>query len=237
MLARMSKLRRDVKALASKILPDSERLRYLLHLPKLERWRRSRAATAPRFADRVALYRHLQSEVLAGAPISYLEFGVYRGDSLRVWTELNRHPQSHFYGFDTFTGLPDEWRGFASRHAKGVFDVGGRTPEIPDQRVSFVVGLFQESLPAFLASHSLTGQRVLHIDCDLYGSSLYVLTRCDDILVAGSVVIFDEFSAMLHEFRSLEDYCASYRRDYEVLGAVARGAGGGYFSEVAIRMR
>jgi len=50
------------------------------------------------------------------------------------------------------------------------------------------------------------------------------------------VVLFDEFSSMLHEFRALEDYCSAFRRDYEVVGVVGRGAYTSYFPQIAIRM-
>ena len=232
----MGRLRRDIKALASKILPDSEQLRYLSQLPKLETWRRSRARSAPLLPDRLALYDHVNSAVLGGRPLTYLEFGVFRGESIRDWSQLNRHPESRFFGFDTFTGLPDAWRGFKSGHAKGVFDVGGETPDIRDARVSFIRGLFQDTLPAFLARQPLAPPLVVHVDCDLYSGALYVLSRCNDVLAAGSVIVFDEFSAMLHEFRALEDYCAAYRRDYAVVGVVAKGPYFSYYPQVAIRM-
>ncbi|MBN1424032.1 hypothetical protein JXA88_05690 [Candidatus Fermentibacteria bacterium] len=81
----------------------------------------------------------------------------------------------------------------------------------------------------------MEGQVVLHADADLYSSTLYVLTRCNDILRPGSVVIFDEFASVLDEFRALEDYCAAYMRDYEVI-AVTRTPTD-YFAHLALRMK
>jgi hypothetical protein len=57
------------------------------------------------------------------------------------------------------------------------------------------------------------------------------LTKCDDLLVPGSIVIFDEFSSVLNEFAALADYCSAYRRSYEVIGATSE-----YFAQIAIRM-
>lgn len=57
--------------------------------------------------DRNWLYRSvIEQEALDRCPINYLEFGVYRGDSLRLWLDGISHPDSRFVGFDTFTGLP-----------------------------------------------------------------------------------------------------------------------------------
>src|SRR5271156_5265808 len=45
--------------------------------------------------DRNWLYRSvIEREALHQGPIDYLEFGVYRGDSLRVWVEEIPHPNS-----------------------------------------------------------------------------------------------------------------------------------------------
>jgi hypothetical protein len=48
-------------------------------------------------------------------------------------------------------------------------------------------------------------------------------------MTSGSIVIFDEFSSVLHEFRAVEDYIDAFRREYEVLGAA-----GEYYEKVAI---
>jgi len=42
-----------------------------------------------------------------------LEFGVWQGESTRFFAGLNRSPSSRFYGFDSFEGLPEDWRGMA----------------------------------------------------------------------------------------------------------------------------
>jgi O-methyltransferase len=60
---------------------------------------------------------------------------------------------------------------------------------------------------------------IINIDADLYSSALFVLTMSYKILKKGSIVIFDEFSSMLHEFRAFEDYCKAYNVDFEVLAS------------------
>lgn len=163
------------------------------------------------------LYFQRISGLLGGSaqPITFLEFGVYRGDSLRQWTALNTHPDSRFIGFDSFTGLPERWR---SRKA-GYFDCGGHAPQIDDARVSFVPGWFNQTLPSALNQLlPLPPERqvLVHLDADLYSAALYVLTTLSARL-SGFPVMFDEFGA--GEGRALKDLLAAYGGTFEpVLG-------------------
>ncbi len=224
----------SVKKMLSQALPDSRRLRILSWLPRLETWRQEYAGKCPTFEHRYKMYEWLNQSVLQNVAIDYLEFGVFEGDSIRRWSELNSNPKSRFTGFDTFTGLPETWDTFTGPVEGGYFNVGGAFPKINDARVSFVKGLFQESLPGFRQTFSTSDQLVVHIDADLYSATLYVLTYLNDLLKPGTVVVFDEFSSILHEFRAMEDYCASYMRKYEALAVVCSEVD--YYSQIAVRM-
>lgn len=226
---------RWMKEILSKALIDSPRLRYLSYIPRLDTWRKQHTERYPVLESRQELYSYINAEIIGGSRINYLEFGVFGGDSMGRWTSINDDAQSRFWGFDTFSGLPEDWEQFRGGMNKGAFDVGGAFPDIPDPRVSFIKGLFQETLPTFLQGFRPDAQLVVHCDADLYSSALYVLTRCNDILVPGSIVIFDEFSSVLHEFRALEDYCSAYMRTYEVIGATQLPTE--YYPHVAIRMK
>jgi O-methyltransferase len=158
-------------------------------------------------------------EHLSHSPILYLEFGVYRGASIRSWLERIPHPDSLFVGFDTFTGLPEHWR---PTEPLGAFDAGGKLPDITDPRCSFEVGLFQDTLPAFIQHHDLSRRLVINLDADLFTSTLFVLTTLAPKLKPGDILFFDEFSCPLDEFRAFEVFTKTFRVQYEVLGA-ARG--------------
>ena len=80
-------------------------------------------------------------------PFTYLEFGVYEGDSISWWLGADQHPASRFVGFDSFVGLPEDW---LPDIRKGHFTTGGQPPAIRDPRCSFNVGWFRDTLPEFL---------------------------------------------------------------------------------------
>ena len=132
-----------------------------------------------------------------------LEFGVATGATLRIVRE--ELPDRPAYGFDVFTGLPEDWRtGFPA----GAFS----QEELPDVAgAELVVGLFEETLPGFMAEHP-GPVAFLHLDADLYSSAVTVLEHVGPRLVEGSVVVFDEYfnypGWQAGEHRAWEDFVA-----------------------------
>ena len=200
------------------MVPNSGRLRYLLQKPVMEEWKRN-SGQYPFFEQRFEMYDYVNNEILQGCEIDYLEFGVFKGESIKYFSKLNQQQNSRFVGFDTFEGLPEDWVEFSRTVKKETFTTEGKMPSINDDRVSFVKGLFQHSLPGFLETFTPDKQLVIHNDSDLYSATLYVLTYMNRYLVPGTVIIFDEFYSVLDEFRALEDYASAYMRKYEVIAA------------------
>ncbi len=168
--------------------------------------------------DRQAVHSAVADVVGRSCRIQYLEFGVFRGESILKWAEeYNRHSASRFAGFDTFTGLPEDW---TKSHPTGTFNVGGRPPTTADTRVSFVSGLFQDTLETFLDNQFVPSvPTVIHIDCDLYSATLFVLASLHRVLEPGTCVIFDDFYSMNHEFRAFLDFCRAFNCQWTALAA------------------
>lgn len=172
------------------------------------------------YKNRVSLHEHIiRAEGLDQRPIHYLEFGVAGGTSFAWWVKANQNSRSLFYGFDTFEGLPEDWHFFK----KGAFSFD--IPFMDDPRGTFIKGLFQDTLYKFLdnyrkntASDEVT--RVLHLDADLYSSTLFALTMLAPYLRNGDILLFDEFNIPNHEFAAWNDFVRSYYIKYEVIGAV-----------------
>jgi hypothetical protein len=103
--------------------------------------------------------------------------------------------------------------------------MGGRAPEVTDPRGRFVAGFFQDTLGPFLAETRLQerpeGKKlVVHLDADLYTSTLYVLTHLSatNVLRPGDVLLFDEFGVPMHEFKAFAEWAAAYRVRADVIG-------------------
>src|SRR4051795_45445 len=72
------------------------------------RWLRAHGfSTGPRPLAREALFERVARELRAEQPL-YLEFGVFRGESLRAWARL-LPAGARLVGFDSFEGLPLRW--------------------------------------------------------------------------------------------------------------------------------
>ena len=143
----------------------------------------------------------------------WLEFGVGRGDSLRMFAKEN--PQHHFYGFDWFKGLPEDWGVGIHCTPKGSY-AQSEVPTMPEN-VTLVQGLFQDTLGNFLWDHP--GEvSFAHLDADLYSSTRYVLDQLDARLRPGALLAFDEIIGhpvfLDHEAKAL----AEWWRDFHCLG-------------------
>ncbi len=170
-----------------------------------------------KYDDRYRLYeRAILHESLERQPIDYLEFGVAEGASIAWWAKRMIHPDARFFGFDTFTGLPEKW----AKYPPNTFSTNGNIPHVPDPRVRFYKGLFQHTVPAFLRRFSRRSRIVVHLDADLYSSTLFALTALSGILEPDDFLFFDEFAAPTSEFRAFDDFVSAYLVKYEVIGAV-----------------
>jgi predicted O-methyltransferase YrrM len=145
-----------------------------------------------------------------------MEFGVASGRTTNHLAGVV--PNETIFGFDWFKGLPETWRpGFEA----GTF--AQATPAVRGN-VTLVPGLFEQTLPSFLAAHA-GPVSLLHIDCDLYSSTVTILTNLASRIVPGTIIVFDEYfnypGWRQHEFRAFQEFVTDNNRQYRYLGFVA----------------
>lgn len=148
-----------------------------------------------------------------------LEFGVATGRTLNQFAHWL--PRKTIHGFDGFQGLPEDW---TSRMRKGFF----ARSNLPRVRANceLHVGWFDDTLPDFARAHSHLPIQLLHVDCDLYSSTVTVLDQLRDNIAVGTVIIFDEYinypGWQLDEFRAWQEFCRQHSVKYEYIGRVSR---------------
>jgi hypothetical protein len=153
-------------------------------------------------------------EQVADQDVLYLEFGVYRGDSMRYWSQRLRNPRAKLHGFDSFEGLPEGWN---IDSPQGHFSTNGMIPMIEDSRVRFFKGWFNETLPSYrVPPHD---RLVLDMDADLYSSTGYVLKTLEAFIVPGTYIYFDEFADRQNELRAFSEFVLDTEMRFELIGA------------------
>jgi O-methyltransferase len=193
---------------------------------KLSRWIANQRKNKLPFDDYFKIFRNyeerfklhefvINSENLKNTQIDYLEFGVAEGISFKWWLKANQNVKSRFFGFDTFEGLPQDW---------GIFKKGEMAPNelrFQDNRYKFIKGLFQLTLPEFLKDTEFhpTIKKVVHLDADLFSSTLFVLATIHPILNPHDILIFDEFCVPNHEFFAFRIFEESFNIKYETIAA------------------
>lgn len=158
---------------------------------------------------------HIAHSVAVAGPGMALEFGVASGFSLRL---IAAEAPDRTWGFDSFRGLPDEWRPGAG-HVCGAGSF--RCPVPRDIHDILVVGRIEDTLPAWMASHT-DPIAFVHFDLDLYGPTRFGLSQLNDRIGRGCILRFDELCAQErcpwftawreHEYRALCEWQEECRR-------------------------
>tara|TARA_B100000900_G_C20202595_1_gene562501 strand:- start:15 stop:638 length:624 start_codon:yes stop_codon:yes gene_type:complete len=154
----------------------------------------------------------------------FLEFGVGRGKSMR-W--ISSKIKDDIHGFDSFDGIQEHWNG----NPIGAF----AQKQIPKfkSNVKLHVGYFNDTLKEFLET-SLGPIAFLHIDCDLYSSTVTIFDLLGNRLRPGSVILFDEYYNYYrwkyHEYKAFQEFVKQYDLTYEYIAYSVTG------QQVAIRI-
>ena len=127
-----------------------------------------------------------------------LEFGVFSGTTINAIAEAR--PDLQFHGFDSFEGLPEDWDMGQKNVSKEAFDCQGSVPMV-EANVKLWKGWFDKTIPEFLDSeYNKTDIGYLHVDCDIYSSTVTILDSLNHLIVPGTIIRFDELSCWRYVF-------------------------------------
>ena len=145
----------------------------------------------------------------------YMEFGVFSGGTIRHIAR--RKPAATIHGFDSFVGLPSAWGGF--NLGGGAFSRKGKLPRVP-ANVVLHKGWFSDTIPPW--TRQVGGPiAFMHIDCDLYSSTVDILTGLVKHMRPGTLVLFDEYFNYpgweRHEFKAWKEFVVTHGVKYEYL--------------------
>ena len=154
--------------------------------------------------------------------IQLIEFGVFEGRSLKIFSNLNSNSNSKFFGFDSFNGLKEQYGyGIFGGKKRGAFKLDNKNSlNFDDNRIAIIDGYFNETLKKNLILFSKDKETFIHFDADLYTSTLYCLTMLHGHFNS-YVAIFDEFP--MDECSALQDYASSYNVNIEFLACTQDG--------------
>lgn len=177
-----------------------------------------------KFEDRYELLEYAIEEAQVTDGL-WLEFGVYKGNTLEYIAKRASFP---VYGFDSFEGNPEDWR---SEYRKGSFALEN-IPLFPNT-ASIIKGLFQNTLPVFLEANE-KNIAFVHIDCDLYSSAKAIFDLASQRFIEGTIIVFDEYfnypGWKNHEFKAFKEFIESSKKKYEYIGYVYK------HSQVAVKL-
>jgi hypothetical protein len=148
-----------------------------------------------------------------------LEFGVATACSTNHIARVI-HPAT-LHAFDSFQGLPEDWEMSGDTTTpKGTFTTNGELPVVA-KNVRLWPGFFAETIPDWLSKFSMPAI-FIHIDCDIYSSTVEILQGLDERIVPGTVLCFDELYPWVrrtpyanweeHEYKALVEWLDDGRR-------------------------
>jgi len=144
----------------------------------------------------------------------FYEFGVWRASSFKYLINIFKQG----YGFDTFTGLPEDWDIKSHIEKKGTYSGDGEIPKIKGG--NFIVGRFEDTLETFFSKIRPMAS-LINFDADLYSSTICALNFSKKVIDKNTILVFDEFlmneSWEEDEYKALNEFCSINHLSYEVI--------------------
>jgi len=146
-------------------------------------------------------------------PGDFAQFGVFKGSTARIIESLMTGDRK-LHLFDSFEGLPEDW---SRKQKAGAFKLSeAEIPVFRSERVVLHKGWFSETVPEW-AAQATAPLAFVHLDADLYSSTVDALFNIDRLILKDTILLFDEYGRTDHEHRALLDWSAKFDRKFEYL--------------------
>jgi hypothetical protein len=164
----------------------------------------------------------------------YIEYGVFNGESIKEAYYTLRNQVSKYIGLDSFSGLPavdhevdQSGSAMHKQFVKGNFCSQGYdfvrqnilSTGIHSDNILLVKGFFNESLNAELSAHLATigngKASIIHLDADLYSSTIQALEFSYSFMQTGCWLLCDDYwcyggASSLGTHRALTDFLSAH---------------------------
>jgi O-methyltransferase len=182
-----------------------------------------------RFSDEKLKFTHILEAVnylrIAELPYNYYEFGCHSARTFSAAASAFKYlkmKEFELYAFDSFEGLPD-----TNKVEDGYFKSGTFSTSISDflylvkkqsglilSPENCIKGYYENTLTKELQS-KMPRAGIIHIDVDLYSSTVEVLEFIKPLIVCGTVLIFDDWYCFppgesKGEKRAFEEFCIKH---------------------------
>ena len=174
----------------------------------------TRRINVTRFLAHYELYKMIQD-----VPGSIVECGVYQGNSFFAFHKFLEifHPGDrirHVIGFDNFKGLvlgPEDGPEYPSRSkVEGGWQSGQFKPALDElmrvhqrdqfvggsQRAFLIEGDIEKTVPQYVQANPGLRISLLHLDVDVYAPTKVALENLYDRVVAGGLIVLDEYAML-----------------------------------------
>jgi len=158
----------------------------------------------------------------------YLEFGTYQGKSFTAFyraAEKYGVDDMRFFGFDSFEGLPEtdtcgpakpggNPAAFAAgnyAYSQDRFEATLEKNGVDVSKVTLIPGFYNESLTSSLKTElAIESAGIINVDCDLYESTVDVLSFVTEYVRTGTLLLFDDWLAYASPFRGEPQACSEW---------------------------
>ncbi len=116
----------------------------------------------------------------------YLEFGVFKGESINFFSNKLK---TNIYGFDSFEGHSHDWPGTSTTSRNNHYNQEGKLPKV-NSNVVLIKGFIDDTLDNFLKEKN-EEINFIHIDVDIYEPTYTILKLTKPYLRKNSIILFN----------------------------------------------